>query len=81
LTYLSDGQTQTPVSATVQVAPQQRRNVAVPMPTQNPDVVSTFGTFLRSDQPIVVERALYWNVNGEVWAAGTNAMATRIRLP
>jgi hypothetical protein len=37
-----------------------------------------FGTLITSDQPIVVERAMYWNVNGEVWAAGTNATATRL---
>jgi hypothetical protein len=39
---------------------------------------TTFGTLITSDQPIVVERALYWNVNGETWAAGTNATATRL---
>ena len=29
--------------------------------------------------PIVVERAMYTNAGGRVWAAGTNALATRIR--
>lgn len=28
---------------------------------------------------IVVERSMYWDANGEWWAAGTNALATRIR--
>ncbi len=29
--------------------------------------------------PIVVERAIYTNAGGRVWAAGTNALATRIQ--
>ena len=28
---------------------------------------------------IVVERALYWNANGVGWAAGTNALATKLQ--
>ena len=28
---------------------------------------------------IVVERAQYWNANGVNWAAGTNALATRLQ--
>jgi hypothetical protein len=28
-------------------------------------------------QPIAVEKAMYWNGDGEVWAAGTNVTATR----
>jgi hypothetical protein len=28
---------------------------------------------------IVVERAMYWNAGGVRWAAGTNALATRLR--
>jgi hypothetical protein len=32
-----------------------------------------------SPAPIVVERAVYTNVGGRLWAAGTNALATRIR--
>ena len=39
---------------------------------------TTFGTFLTSDQPIVVERAMYWDAGGQMWAAGTNAAATRL---
>jgi hypothetical protein len=63
------------------VAPQRRVNVSVD-PTgdnrQPGDPATTFGALITSDQPIVVERAMYWNVNGEVWAAGTNATATRL---
>jgi hypothetical protein len=28
---------------------------------------------------IVVERALYWDAAGQRWAAGTNALATRLQ--
>ena len=33
----------------------------------------------RTPAPIVVERAMYTNAGGRVWAAGTNALATKIR--
>jgi hypothetical protein len=29
--------------------------------------------------PIVVERSIYSDADGTVWAAGTNAIATRLR--
>jgi hypothetical protein len=32
-----------------------------------------------SPTPIVVERAMYWDSNGEFWAAGTDAVATKIQ--
>jgi hypothetical protein len=32
-----------------------------------------------SPAPIVVERAMYTNAGGRLWAAGTNALATKIR--
>jgi autotransporter-associated beta strand protein len=76
LTFLADGTTTQPTPRTVQVPPQQRVNVAVEAP--NPGAFATFGTYINSDQPIVIERAMYWNVGGEVWAAGTNATATRM---
>ena len=38
----------------------------------------SFGTMIVSTQPVVVERALYTDVNGLMWAAGTNATATRL---
>jgi hypothetical protein len=28
--------------------------------------------------PIFVERSLYWNAGGVIWAGGTKAMATRL---
>jgi hypothetical protein len=42
-----------------------------------------FGTIVESvgpsPAPLVVERAMYWDANGGVWAAGTNALATLLR--
>ncbi len=38
-----------------------------------------FGVRINSDQPIVVERAMYWNAGGQFWSAGTNETAVRIR--
>jgi hypothetical protein len=29
--------------------------------------------------PLVVERAMYWDANGVVWAAGTAALGARLR--
>jgi hypothetical protein len=34
-----------------------------------------FGAVIHADLPIAVERALYWNVNGQLWSAGTNTTA------
>ena len=42
-----------------------------------------FGVIVESlgpnDAQIVVERAMYWNTDGQVWGAGTNAIATKLR--
>jgi hypothetical protein len=35
-----------------------------------------FGAIVTSDQNIAVERSMYSNANGQVWAAGTNATAS-----
>jgi hypothetical protein len=32
-------------------------------------------------QPIAVEKAMYWNADGVIWAAGTNVTATRLPPP
>jgi hypothetical protein len=37
-----------------------------------------FGVLIDSTAPIAVERAMYSNASGVVWAAGTNATGTRI---
>jgi hypothetical protein len=36
----------------------------------------SFGTVIESTQPIVVERSMYSNAQGVMWAAGTNATGT-----
>ena len=37
-----------------------------------------FGAVITSTQPIAVERAMYSDVSGVTWQAGTNATATRL---
>jgi hypothetical protein len=32
-------------------------------------------------QPIVVEKAMYWNSGGEIWAAGTGVVGTPMPPP
>lgn len=39
----------------------------------------TFAVIIESDVPTVVERTTYSTVNGVIWAAGTSALATRLR--
>ncbi len=42
-----------------------------------PELVDeNFGAIVTSDQNIAVERSMYSNANGQVWAAGTNATAS-----
>ena len=68
-----------PVVRSITVAPTSRMNVWV-----NNDVPEIGeGTFsvdvqVLNYQPIAVEKALYWNAEGEIWAAGTNVTATRL---
>ena len=38
----------------------------------------SFGVDITSSVPIVVERAMYGNANGVIWAAGTSATATKL---
>jgi hypothetical protein len=57
----------------------QRFNVPVGPGTEAPELVDErFGALITSDQPIAVERAMYSNAGGQVWAAGTSASATPI---
>ena len=55
-----------------------RFNIAVAGPSSDvPELVDeTFGARIDASQPIVVERSVYSNANGIVWAAGTNATGT-----
>ena len=38
----------------------------------------SFGALIVADRPIFVERALYSNTTGVIWAAGSNATATAV---
>jgi hypothetical protein len=61
------------------VPPTTRFNVPVGPGTQVPELTNEhFGALITSDQPIAVERALYWDANGQIWAAGSNATAMRL---
>jgi hypothetical protein len=53
-----------------------RLNVAVGGPDVPEIVNERFGVLIESDKPIAVERALYWDAGGIIWAAGSNATAT-----
>ncbi len=69
----------TAVQKTYTVNPTSRLNVHVNVDV--PELANeTFGALIESTNGvgIVVERALYSNALGAVWAAGTNALATRL---
>jgi autotransporter-associated beta strand protein len=68
-----------PVIKTIEVGATSRVNLTVGPGTEVPELTNErFGVVITADQPIVVERAMFWDVNGEVWSAGTNATATRL---
>ncbi len=67
-----------PIVKSFTVPPTSRLNVSITGPgSQVPELIDeAFGAVLESTQPIVVERSIYGNATGVVWAAGTNATAT-----
>jgi hypothetical protein len=69
-----------PITKTFIVAPTSRFTVAVNGPGSDvPELANeSFGANIESTQPIMVERAMYSDANGIVWAAGTNATGTRL---
>jgi hypothetical protein len=76
LTFLREGDT--PVVKAFTIAPASRLTVDVGS-AQVPEITDgAFGTVIVSTRPISVERAVYANANGQFWAAGTNAAATRL---
>ncbi len=78
ITFLRDHGLPT-ITKTFSVKPTSRFNVPVGPGTNVPELKNEqFGALITSDQPIAVERALYWDANGQIWAAGTNATATRL---
>lgn len=79
ITYLRAGGA-APVVKTYSVAPSTRFNVHVN--GMVPELANEkFGALVESTNgvPIFVERALYWNASGVVWAAGTNETAVKLR--
>jgi hypothetical protein len=65
------------VTKTFQVRANSRLTVALPGPDVPELADETFGALITAGD-IVVERAMYSSVNGQIWAAGTNAPATRL---
>ena len=75
--YLADGTSQT---KTFTLPATSRTNIQVR--AEFPEVVDKggFGTIVQSSGPqIVVERAMYNNAAGQVWAAGTDALGTKLQ--
>jgi autotransporter-associated beta strand protein/YVTN family beta-propeller protein len=70
----------TTIVKTFTVQPTSRFTIAVNGPGSHVPELSneSFGTTIASTQPVVVERALYTDAGGVMWAAGTNATATRL---
>jgi hypothetical protein len=71
-----------PISRDFTLAPYSRTNV--PVGSAFPGAAGrVFGATVESlgdvPAPIVVERAIYYDANGVRWAAGTNALATKLR--
>jgi hypothetical protein len=76
LTFLRE--TGTPVTKSVTVAASTRFTLAV-NGSEVPGITNErFGVLIESNQPIAVERALYWDADGTFWAAGSNATASRL---
>jgi hypothetical protein len=73
--YRQDG---LPVVKQLAVPANSRATVAVGAALEPEITEGSFGVDITSSIPIVVERAMYGNANGVVWAAGTSATATRL---
>ncbi len=68
-----------PVTRTFNVPANSRFSVSVGPGNTVPELNDErFGAVVTSTVPIVVERALYWNANGEFWSAGTDATGTAL---
>ena len=74
ITFLrTDGTT---VVRTYSVPPTSRFNVYV---NGVPELANeSVGAVIEATAPIAVERAMYWNALGFIWAGGTNAGGTRL---
>ena len=78
ITFLRDGKPS--LQKVFNMAPTSRFNVAISGPgSMVPELVNeTFGALIVCNQPIAVERAMYNDANGAVWAAGSSATAVPI---
>jgi hypothetical protein len=76
LTFLRE--TGTPVTKSVTVEASTRYTLPVGAPEVPGIANEQFGVLIESNQPIAVERALYWDADGIIWAAGSNATASRL---
>jgi hypothetical protein len=67
----------------VALRPKSRINVPVDVANFPTSANRRYGAVIESlganPAQIVVERAQYWNANGVAWAAGTNALATKLQ--
>ena len=57
-------------------APASPTYMRVPRGTRFSAVVESLGA---TPPQIVVERAMYWNANGQLWAAGSDLLATKLQ--
>jgi hypothetical protein len=67
-----------PLIMQFQVLPSSRFTVEVGGALVPEITDGAFGADILADMPIMVERAMYANANGQFWAAGTNATARRL---
>ena len=65
-----------PIEVTRTVPARSRRTVDAS--TVGLDSGERFGVVVQSDQPIAVERSMYWSYLGGLWTSGTNETATTV---
>jgi hypothetical protein len=77
VTFLREGQAPTQIQRTVPA------NARLTISAAEADTGLTpgekFGALVVATQPIVVERAMYWNALGQFWGGGTNETGIRLR--
>jgi hypothetical protein len=68
-----------PVSRDVSVLPNARKTIDLGIFPESAGRTYSVVVESLTGEPIVVERAMYSNAGGVTWAAGTNALATKLR--
>jgi hypothetical protein len=75
--YFGDG---TSLTTNVDLPANSRVNIPVSVAFPTAMNKGGYGTIIQTNGPrIVVERAMYSNANGQTWAAGTDALATKLQ--